>query len=142
MPTKPVGPSAKSLLKKWVSALRSGKYKQCESTLYDGKGYCCLGVLGEVLAPVGLSSLKVTKGPRAYKDEGVWYDPQDPTRDKMTLRYRGKESDSMLPMPLVTRLGITEKVQEHLIDMNDHHGKGFKAIANYIEKNVIPKVKA
>jgi hypothetical protein len=30
---------------KWVTALRSGDYKQTASVLRDGKGFCCLGVL-------------------------------------------------------------------------------------------------
>lgn len=29
---------------KWIAALRSGEYKQTEKYLYDGYGYCCLGV--------------------------------------------------------------------------------------------------
>lgn len=29
---------------KWLEALESGEYKQCKTTLYDGVGYCCLGV--------------------------------------------------------------------------------------------------
>lgn len=37
----------KKLKAKWVKALRSGKYKQCTSELYDSEAreYCCLGVL-------------------------------------------------------------------------------------------------
>lgn len=36
----------KDSAKKWVEALRSGKYKQAKNVLYDEKtgGYCCLGV--------------------------------------------------------------------------------------------------
>lgn len=30
---------------KWLKALRSGDYQQAQNTLFDGKGYCCLGVL-------------------------------------------------------------------------------------------------
>jgi hypothetical protein len=30
---------------KWLKALRSGKYKQARGTLFNGDGYCCLGVL-------------------------------------------------------------------------------------------------
>lgn len=30
---------------RWIAALRSGEYKQGQSSLFDGKGYCCLGVL-------------------------------------------------------------------------------------------------
>lgn len=35
--------------KKWVKALRSGKYKQAEGQLRDGDRFCCLGVLCDVL---------------------------------------------------------------------------------------------
>ena len=28
----------------WVTALESGKYKQCSGNLYNGVGYCCVGV--------------------------------------------------------------------------------------------------
>lgn len=30
---------------RWVEALRSGKYGQTSSYLYDSQGFCCLGVL-------------------------------------------------------------------------------------------------
>lgn len=36
--------------KKWVAALRSGEYKQARRLLHGGGGYCCLGVLCEVMA--------------------------------------------------------------------------------------------
>lgn len=32
----------------WVTALRSGKYEQTEETLYDGVGFCCLGVACDI----------------------------------------------------------------------------------------------
>ncbi len=35
--------------KKWIKALKSGKYKQCKHQLCNGVGYCCLGVANEVL---------------------------------------------------------------------------------------------
>ena len=31
--------------RRWVAALRSGKYKQTISHLYDAGGFCCLGVM-------------------------------------------------------------------------------------------------
>lgn len=34
--------------RKWVEALRSGKYTQTDRTLYNGYGYCCLGVLASL----------------------------------------------------------------------------------------------
>lgn len=33
---------------RWVKALRSGEYQQCQETLHDGAGYCCLGVLANI----------------------------------------------------------------------------------------------
>lgn len=32
------------LQEKWLQALESGEWKQTRGLLYDGKGYCCLGV--------------------------------------------------------------------------------------------------
>ena len=37
--------------RKWVEALRSGKYAQTKSHLRDEHGYCCLGVLCDLIAP-------------------------------------------------------------------------------------------
>jgi hypothetical protein len=33
----------------WVTALESGEYDQCEGALYNGEGYCCLGVYAKVV---------------------------------------------------------------------------------------------
>jgi hypothetical protein len=40
----------KTNIRKWVKALRSGKYKQTSGTLQDDVGYCCLGVACDVFA--------------------------------------------------------------------------------------------
>lgn len=34
---------------KWLEALRSGKYQQTRKVLRDSNGYCCLGVLCDVM---------------------------------------------------------------------------------------------
>lgn len=36
---------------KWVTALRSGRYQQTSGQLRDERGYCCLGVLCDVIDP-------------------------------------------------------------------------------------------
>lgn len=38
-------------IKKWVRALRSGKYKQTRLVLQDKQGYCCLGVACKTFIP-------------------------------------------------------------------------------------------
>lgn len=45
---------------KWITALRSGKYKQTTNTLKakDGSGFCCLGVLCDLAAADGNGSWK------------------------------------------------------------------------------------
>jgi hypothetical protein len=35
----------RDILNKWVTALRSGEYKQTKGYLHDSHGMCCLGVL-------------------------------------------------------------------------------------------------
>lgn len=38
---------------KWIAALRSGKYSQTKCTLRDPAGFCCLGVLCDLMQPTG-----------------------------------------------------------------------------------------
>lgn len=40
----------KNDIRKWVNALRSGKYHQTRGNLQDEDGYCCLGVACRVFA--------------------------------------------------------------------------------------------
>ena len=51
----PMNPEWKA---KWLTALRSGEYKQCQGRLrhtdFNGEhSYCCLGVLGHLMNPKG-----------------------------------------------------------------------------------------
>lgn len=41
----------KKKIKKWVKALRSGKYKQTKYKLQDHRGFCCLGVACDIFIP-------------------------------------------------------------------------------------------
>lgn len=41
--------------KKWIKALRSGKYKQTKNKLRNNGGFCCLGVLDEIFPKKQLS---------------------------------------------------------------------------------------
>lgn len=99
------------LKKKWVSALRSGKFKQGKGDLYatrtDGENieerYCCLGVLGSLL---GMSKVEMEK--RAFL----------PKRLDKVLGPAGGED---------------ETTQERLAKMNDG-GKSFKQISAYINR--------
>lgn len=52
METQPkISDRMKTNMRKWITALRSGKYNQTRSTLQDSKGYCCLGVACDLFIP-------------------------------------------------------------------------------------------
>lgn len=97
--------------KKWVDALRSGKYRQARMQLKERNpgrhcSYCCLGVLCNVIDPKGW--------------DGEW--------------FRGIETE--LPFELRRGLGITEDQQNTLVSMNDDDLANFETIAQYIEENL------
>lgn len=97
----------RELAKRWVSALRSGKYTQTDSVLHDDRGYCCLGVLMEIV----------------YGDP---YDGPDEDRD-----YRGDEE---LGADRLYDVGMTGSQENQFILMNDRQGYSFAEIADEIEK--------
>lgn len=103
-------PMDKKLKTKWVKSLRSGKYKQGKLLLRstDDK-FCCLGVLCTVL------------------DKTKWLR----SSDGPVYEYMGWTS--VLKEKLRKKIGLSEKIQDALIEMNDS-GKRFSTIANFIEK--------
>lgn len=116
----------KSVMQKWVKALRSGKYKQGTGYLKQrspGKKtqYCCLGVLCEILG-------------------AEWQpDPLHATRKVYSLDDRGDPTNSNLPFSIKEAAGMCSPNgwlpdDRNLIDMNDIGGKSFKEIADIIEK--------
>lgn len=48
--------------KKWLNALRSGKYKQTKRSLQNDKGFCCLGVACDVFIPKGKREVYLKTG--------------------------------------------------------------------------------
>src|ERR1700746_4178083 len=61
----------KDVAEKWVAALRSGKYKQAKNHLYDGEGYCCLGVLAKELG-FEFKPGSTARGNDAWMCDGEW----------------------------------------------------------------------
>ena len=102
-------------LDKWLAALRSGKYAQTTDTLRDARGYCCLGVYGEVCLP--------TPHWEEYSDDGVvkytLYTSEDTEHGGTLDDYAWNE----MGLPIA---------QTDLSDMNDS-GASFAAIAQAVE---------
>lgn len=96
------------LKKRWVEALRSGKYQQGEGQLQLGYTYCCLGVLADVMG--------------VLTHEGVVPDGQ------------GGEWAGSLPHDMVT--GLPQETQRRLQTMNDCQNMSFCEIADHIEETL------
>lgn len=93
---------------KWVSALRSGKYKQTTGIMYDQGAHCCLGVLCEVAGAKRRGGRFIHK-----RTNGIY----------------------LLPEALRKQVALDGQQESHLTRLNDH-GKTFDQIADYIEKNL------
>lgn len=99
------------LKQKWLEALQSGKYEQCQEFLnIDNKQFCCLGVLCEV---AGLKSYQSTKSDIYYYEEYEFNCISDQPKD----------------FPSV-------ETQKYLADMNDKDEATFAEIADWIEANL------
>lgn len=128
----------RELKKKWVEALRSGKYQKGTGYLerHDISGTrlnCCLGVLCQVMEiPSKVDGNSIRKG------DGI-VEFTFPTMYSVNLPERAEMefSDAML-----TRIGLTRNDQGTLINMNDgfspYKMSSFGEIADWIEENVQP----
>lgn len=127
----------KDIAKKWVRALRSGKYKQ-------GKGYlkqlnsknearhCCLGVLCELYD----QQMKKNHKKTLHSEHVVSIEDVEIIRfnkHDVGLPREVREWANMIN-PLGEFINDKDKV-EYLADLNDD-GKKFSTIADIIEKNV------
>lgn len=103
----------KAFKKKWVAALRSGKYKQGQHSLHNSGAntYCCLGVAYKI---VGYTNKKLIGQAQLDVDKD----------------YR------KVPAVLREKCEAENDLTSKLIDMNDSDRTSFKRIANWIEKNL------
>lgn len=134
----------KEVAKKWVKALRSGKYKQGETYLKqlndNGQAkHCCLGVLCELYNDSMRKNHKKTLSTKIrfkYSTDCVTFNNKEGELPKVVMKW----ADIKDPIGRYiietknSKLGEIEEIGS-LADMNDI-GKTFKTIANFIEKNV------
>lgn len=110
--------------KLWVEALRSGNYPQSKGALHKtGQGYCCLGVLCEVVneAHAGFVSTMESMGKRYY--EGSSADVPEPIRNLVGIHSR----DAAV---------IVDDEKVFLSELNDEAGYTFNQIADIIEEQL------
>lgn len=105
---------------KWLAALRSGDYKQARGYLRTEAGYCCFGVLCDIVDPEGWGQLEappdapaeVHLGPDRYSHRGM-----------IGLPDRGT----------INNTGLPKEAVQQLVGLNDS-GETFGTIANVIER--------
>jgi hypothetical protein len=111
----------KALVKEWVEALRSGSYPQGRSMLNGRGGYCCWGVLCDILAKRG---------------DGKWVESELAGR-RAFLYAGGKDSlypPAQLRQDLLNTTNINDSVVDKFAAMNDY-GDSFAQIADAIEQH-------
>jgi hypothetical protein len=114
----------KELKVKWLAALRSGDYPQGQGTLRSTEGFCCLGVLCDVIDPNGWE-LGLPHA-STYADTSVrWTDPESGERDRVEL-----------PRSVASRAGLPLQIADKLVEFNDEDNWTFSTIADWIEKNL------
>lgn len=102
-----------TLKAEWISALRSGEYKQSRLCLRNGaaEGFCCLGVLAAIQGAEWDNDRPIVNGHTISHDEGGW----------IREDFAG---------------GLPLKLQQQLSNMNDNDRASFASIADYIEANL------
>lgn len=115
--------------RKWVEALRSGRYPQARHALRMGAGYCCLGVACDI-SGLGRWIHQVLSRSLVYEVAGG-------CRSTSTLPHEVRdwlgllENDAVFSQPNTTIMD-SPSLCGSLVEMNDT-GASFSQIANIIE---------
>lgn len=113
--------------RKWVDALRSGKYKQARGKLKNrAGGFCCLGVLCDI---VGVKPEWVSTYKSGLHNTDASYNKS------VHGHYRFENEKNYLPSRVSEIAKVSMADQKLLANKNDT-GASFNAIANYIERKM------
>lgn len=118
------------LQRKWLRELRSGKYRQTTGVLFNGRGYCCLGVAARFVCGVEPKQAAGYPTPGEFWFNGAHTDLPDALRRKLGLRtVDGKAKDDEAPALTLLNDGDA-----------DHDGQRvkrhrFRQIADILEAN-------
>ena len=103
------------LKKKWLCALRYGNYEQTKGRLRNDDGFCCLGVLCDLIDP------------KLWKKVGTAKEEKD------NLYSYDSCGTGHLPEKLREEIGLSYRVQEIASERNDA-GDSFERIADWLEE--------
>lgn len=114
--------------KRWIAALKSGKYEQTSHWLFDikliGKNkvqhtYCCLGVACQI------------SGAGKFDNNNFFKLNNAPKEDLIFESHNA--SRILMPFNLARQIGLTRRAQTRLANLNDR-GYTFKEIAEWIKR--------
>lgn len=130
----------KEIAKKWIKALRSGKYKQGahflkqHDNVNEPPKYCCLGVLCELYNESMKKNHKKTLTVKLTKNVYI-FDDRDGDLPAVVKRWAGmKDSSGEFTYKVKINKATVENIDS--LSMLNDEGKTFKTIANIIEKNI------
>jgi len=111
--------------KEWLTALRSGEYKQTTGSLYNiqDQGYCCIGVAARIKYPL-----------HYLKDKNDRYAGTLQGNNKC-INSDTKYKLSKIPQELKRSVNANNFVSQ-LVNLNDDEEYSFEEIAEWIEENV------
>lgn len=117
-------------MKKWLEALRSEEFEQSRGALFDGIGYCCLGVADKVVFGDEFISFNSV----LYKDSEGSIDTLSAERAE-SLGLNTPVSDEELKLLGKDFSGGWElRRSDILVLLNDKEGADFNKIADEIER--------
>lgn len=118
----------KEIKDKWVAALRSGEYKQTKGKLRDDSGFCCLGVLCDLVRKEGMEAPSVEGWQTDWEDFFKAADKEEVLPDGVR-EWAGMRTDiGDLTKPSKLYSGKT-----NLARLNDN-GVDFPTIADIIDE--------
>lgn len=112
----------RELKQKWTDGLRSGKYKQAHGYLRSSEGYCCLGVLLDVLGKGQWERDDCSHGIGYFLDVAALPSPVFLLKE---LEGRGREAT-----------GLSNSEEARCITLNDTEKLPFSDIASWVDANV------
>lgn len=126
--------------KKWLEALRSGKYEQTTGKLCekngDFEGYCCLGVLTDLYVKEGLGKWEQRiftsghKSPECFLSGDFSFGPNVSQLAEEVRNWAGLEDTN----PTISTVQV-DGVHRYLSELNDE-GESFSTIADLIEERL------
>lgn len=118
--------------RRWIKALKSGKYKQGENMLFNGVEYCCLGVLASLThhdqllhGALTLTDRQLRIGTQSLEEKyGIGSQGNIPPTCEVTIRYpkcskktHCRDTDNCDKLTMINDFGVSFTIIAQIIDL-------------------------